>query len=131
MRRAAILAALAVAACAWGVLGHAGDGLSGGRWLTALGAPWLLVGFAAGAIAARDRLARGALAGAVALILGVVAYYIDDAILHQSHLYDAAMTVAWSAAAAPVGAIAGAAGASVWKRPAAGLLPAAALIAEA
>lgn len=107
------LALFAVAAGALlGALGRASDYAgSGSELLFVLGAPWFVVGFAAGAFARRP--AAGALGGAVALAMSVLVYYglmlgfesrigVRDAI---------SMTVLWGGAALACGALFGAAGA--------------------
>jgi hypothetical protein len=83
--------------------------------IASLGVPWLAVAFAVGALE-RERL-RAALAAASALVLAVGVYYLLEWRVEGqvSALYAAAMTVAWSAAAAVAGAGFGTLGAA-WRR---------------
>jgi uncharacterized protein DUF6518 len=88
---------------------HAADPV---RLLFALGSPWVVVGFGAGMLSRSAR--RGALLGAVALVVSVVAYYsimygVED---RGAGGYAARMMVVWGAPAAAVGALFGAAGAA-------------------
>lgn len=129
--RVVSVAGLLLVAVAWGVLGHAGDAVAGGRWLTSLGAPWLIVAFAAGAFAG-PRPVRGALAGPLVLVVATAAYYAFFVHRGGSHLYAVVMTFGWSFAAMAAGAAAGWAGAAARGGDLrAALLPGAALLAEA
>jgi hypothetical protein len=65
-----------------------------------IGAPWLLVAFAAGALVRQGRRVAAA-TGAGVLTSATAAYYLVVA-AHGSLLYAAAMTVAWGAVAALV-----------------------------
>lgn len=90
-------------------------------WFVALGVPWLVTAFAAGALLG-DRL-LGALAGAVALVAGTLAYYGlrvtfgGGGLLGQHGLVlrGAPVVIGWCAAAAVGGAAFGLAGA-LWRR---------------
>ncbi|MEJ7796975.1 MAG: DUF6518 family protein [Solirubrobacteraceae bacterium] len=69
----AVLVVVAIGA-ALGVAGQSAAGLHPGmRWVVALGVPWLVAAFFAGVLAG-DR-ARGAIAGATALVVGTLTYY--------------------------------------------------------
>jgi hypothetical protein len=98
-----------------------------------IGAPWLLVAFAAGALVRRGRRVAAA-TGAGVLTSATAAYYLVLA-AHGSLLYAAAMTVAWGAVAALVGAGCAVAGAT-WRSgrgpgaAIAGAVPGAAATAE-
>jgi Family of unknown function (DUF6518) len=83
--------------------------------LFVLGAPWLVVAFGAGASARTP--AVGALAGAVALTVAVAVYYALMLRVEgrASPHYALGMTVLWGAAGAAVGALFGAAGATLRK----------------
>jgi hypothetical protein len=90
-------------------------------WVVALGVPWLLAAFAAGALVG-DR-GRGALAGATALVVGTLAYYALRVGLGGGGplgsdgfaLRGAAVVIGWCAAAVGGGAAFGLAGA-LWRR---------------
>ncbi|MFP5362494.1 MAG: DUF6518 family protein [Thermoleophilia bacterium] len=90
-------------------------------WVVALGVPWLLAAFAAGALVGDAR--GGAAAGATALVVGTLAYYAlrvafgGGGLLGQGGdaLRGAPVVVGWCAAAAAGGAAFGMAGA-VWRR---------------
>lgn len=107
---------------ALGVVGQLAPGLDPRLyWLVALGVPWLLAAFAAGALLG-DRV-LGALAGATALVMGTLAYYTlrvtfgGGGLLGQDGfaLRGAAVVIGWCAAATVGGAIFGFAGAQ-WRR---------------
>jgi len=131
--RAAALVLLAA-----GVLGAAaqlGGALPGvPQRATALGAPWLVAAFAAGALLRRPW--RAAAGGAVLLAAGTIAYYVVrvGATGGDPSRALAAIVVAWAAAALAVGALMGVLGA-LWRSARAGWLtaaiPAAALAGEA
>ena len=116
--RAVLLAVAAGAAL--GFAGQTGSDLHPGlRWVVALGVPWLLTAFFAGAIVG-DRL-RGAIAGALSLVIGTVAYYAlrvalgEGGPLHAADALRGAVIVAgWCAAAIGGGAAFGLAGA-LWR----------------
>jgi len=116
--RAVLLAVAAGAAL--GFAGQTGSDLHPGlRWVVALGVPWLLTAFFAGAIVG-DRL-RGAIAGALSLVVGTVAYYAlrvalgEGGPLHAADALRGAVIVAgWCAAAIGGGAAFGLAGA-LWR----------------
>lgn len=90
-------------------------------WFAALGVPWLLTAFAAGALLG-DR-ARGALAGAIALAVGTLAYYVlrvsfgGGGLLGQEGfvMRGAPIVIGWCALAVLSGALFGLAGA-MWRR---------------
>lgn len=113
--RTLALPTLLILACAAGGLvglgARASDyGPSVAHWVGALGAPWLLASFAAGAFARGRRSA--ATAGAVAIVAGVVAYYISMWRIEQrtGEEYATLMIVGWSLAGVLVGAPFGVAG---------------------
>ena len=154
MRAVLATVLLLAAALAWGYGGHAVDGLRGGAWASALGAPWLVLAFAIGAALAPRALPQDAecresglydrlgdsqrartwfvapAAGAAVLAAAVAVYYA--ALVDDSPRYAVLVGVAWSAVAAPAGAFCAAAGAA-WRRgsAAAGALPPALLAGEA
>jgi hypothetical protein len=118
MRRA-LLAALAAVpvGIALGVAGQEADAVvRQGRWIAALGVPWLAVCWAAGAVA--GRAAAGAVAGATALTVATGTYYA----LHFHHfggsLRGVAVVIGWGAASVAAGGVFGAAG-GAWRRSAA------------
>jgi hypothetical protein len=138
MRSIALVAAVLAAAVLVGVAGQVGDAAPGvpGR-ATALGAPWLVAAFAAGALLRRPTAAT--LGGAVLLSGGTLSYYAVKLALtgHVRALETGTIAVGWAAAAAVAGAAMGALGA-LWRdagqRRGAALLaavPAAALAGEA
>jgi hypothetical protein len=112
VRAARCLLVPAGAGAAFGALIQAGPHVVPGapHWLFHLGAPWLAVAFIAG-FARRGRREATA-AGAAALAAAVVGYYVARiGILGSGAVaYSARMTVAWSAAALPLGAAFGWAG---------------------
>jgi hypothetical protein len=98
-----------------GLAGRATDHVPGLiHWAGALGGPWLLGAFAAGALCGGRR--EGALAGAVAIVAGTAVYYaVFHWVEHATGLrYAAAAGVGWSIAGAVVGGLFGAAGA-LWR----------------
>lgn len=139
-----LLALIGIAALALGIGGrvavhasadlpHGGSIEALGRAFVALGAPWLVVAWAVGAIAA-DRL-RGAIAGGLALALGTAAWYwLTVATAGRGTLpYAVPLTVLWGAVGLAAGGVFGLAGA-VWRRAtgtlrAIGLAPAAGALA--
>lgn len=105
-----------------GVVGQLAPDLDGRLyWIAALGVPWLLTAFAAGALLGDRR--RGALAGAIAIVVGTLAYYTlrvsfgGGGILGQEGFVarGAPVVIGWCAAALLSGAAFGLAGA-VWRR---------------
>ena len=132
MRAAALVL---LAAGALGAVAQLGGGLPfvPGR-ATALGAPWLVAAFAAGALLRRPW--RAAAGGAMLLAAGTIAYYLVR--IGTTHgdpsRQFAEVAVAWAAAALAVGALMGVLGA-LWRAGRAGpftaAVPAAALAGEA
>jgi hypothetical protein len=114
---------LAVAAgLALGIAGQTGPELHPGlRWVVALGVPWLVTAFAAGALLGDRRWA--APAGALALVVGTLAYYAlrvafgGGGLLgqHGFVLRGAPMIAGWCVAGIGGGALFGYAGA-MWRR---------------
>jgi hypothetical protein len=119
-----------------GVAAQVGDAAPGVPGLaTALGAPWLVAAFAAGA--ALRRPGPGVLAGAVLLCGGTLSYYAVQLALtgHVRAVETGVIAVGWAAAAALAGAVMGALGA-LWRAAARvpallAAVPAAALAGEA
>ncbi len=112
--------ALLLAACiSGGLIGLAARASDYGprvaHWVGALGAPWLVVAFVNGALARNRRDA--ALAGAAAIVAGVVAYYISMWRIEQRTVVDYAawMIVGWSLAGVVIGAPFGVAGRMAWR----------------
>jgi hypothetical protein len=71
--------------------------------------PWVLVAFAAGVVQRRPGV--GAIGGALALVIAVVAYYVAFRFVWGDRLADVRITaVVWLAAAALAGSVMGAAG---------------------
>lgn len=86
-----------------------------GPLLASLGAPWLVMAFAAGALAGGRW--PGALAGAATIVTGTLTYYVLYTLMSAgagAH-YAMAMIIAWSAAGGLVAAGFGYAG-SAWRR---------------
>lgn len=88
------------------------------RWAAALGVPWLVTAFFAGALLG-DR-ARGAFAGAAALVLGTLTYYVLRVALNGEvglgiDYPSVPIVVGWCAAAVCGGGVFGLAGAA-WRR---------------
>jgi hypothetical protein len=135
-----LLAAVVLLATAGlGVAAQVGDAAPGvPSRATALGAPWLLAGFALGALWRRP--VAGALAGAVALSGATLVYYLVQLALvgHVRALDTGVIAIGWASAAAAAGAAMGALG-SIWRtnaaspvvRTIAAAVPAAALAGEA
>lgn len=111
-----------------GVVGQTGPELHPGlRWVVALGVPWLVTAFVAGALLGQR--AWGALAGATALVLGTLVYYglrvalggggplgqFDGEQLRGMLLHGAPIVIGWCLAAVAGGAVFGWAGA-MWRR---------------
>lgn len=129
MRVVSFLRAVALAVvvgAALGVAGQTGSDLHPGmRWVVALGVPWLVTAFVAGALLG-GRL-RGAFAGATALVVGTLIYYALRLALGGGgplgggvlDMRGAAVVVGWCAAAVAGGAVFGAAGA-MWRSGGAG-----------
>jgi hypothetical protein len=138
--RTALLAGLVLlATVALGVAAQVGDAAPGiPSKATALGAPWLLAGFALGALWRRPL--AGALAGAVALSGATLVYYVVQLALvgHVRALDAGVIAIGWTAAAAAAGTAMGALG-SIWRgsagspvvRTLVAAVPAAALAGEA
>jgi hypothetical protein len=84
-----------------------------GPLVASLGAPWLVIAFAAGALAGGRGMA--ALAGATTVVTGTLTYYALYALAGGGGRYALIMTVAWSGAGAAVAAGFGCAG-SAWRR---------------
>lgn len=101
-----------------GLVARGGDraALQTVHYLTALGGPWLVVAFAAGALSGAGSRRAGALRGAACVITGVVTYYL--VMWRVEHLtgpqYAVPVAVAWSAGGAVVGACFGWLGAA-WR----------------
>jgi hypothetical protein len=131
--RRPFLAAVVVGA-ALGVFSILADGIVGGRLFGTLGnlaSPWGLAAFLVGL--RTTSLRRGALAGALTLVVGVATYYLGVA-LRGYVLVEA--NVVWTAVAAVAGPIMGLSGAAISsrrKRPpvVAVATPASILVAEA
>jgi uncharacterized protein DUF6518 len=121
-----------VVGIALGVFSILADGIIPGRLVTLLGniaAPWAIAAFAVGYRA--PSVKQGALAGAIALSVGVVTYYAGAAIRD----YGTATDVVWTVVALVAGPILGACGAAISNRRErppviAVALPAAMLVAE-
>lgn len=105
-----------------GVAGQTGSDLHPGmRWVVALGAPWLVTAFVAGALVG-DR-ARGAVVGAGALVVGTLVYYAIRVLLGAGTAFGAgplaaqgaAIVAGWCTASVGGGAAFGFAGAA-WRR---------------
>jgi hypothetical protein len=121
-----------------GLAGQAGDKVPGApAYITALGAPWMLLAFSLGALARKPLL--GALAGGAALVIGTEAYYLAQIALTDGRtiFYATAMGIGWGGSAAIAGALAGSVGGwwrsecSEQERSVAGALPGALLTGEA
>ena len=112
-RRLLMVAGLVLAGAAWGWFSQRGGGHDLVRWFTALGAPWLLVAFAAGALV-RDR--RTALvAGSLTILAGVGAYYVSMLTLTEGAFrYAAKVGLAWGFVGIFAGALLAWAGA-LWR----------------
>ncbi|MGK2936637.1 MAG: DUF6518 family protein [Solirubrobacteraceae bacterium] len=135
------LVAVLLAAAALGLalgLGaqHIGDVRPGLGWVGALGAPWLVTAFVAGALARRASIA--AVAGAIALAVGTASYYLAMVGMAGPGVLGYAVVVgaSWGVVALGIGAAFGAAG-CLWRRrddlagAMAAALPAGALMGEA
>ncbi|UUY02423.1 DUF6518 family protein [Svornostia abyssi] len=115
---------------------HVGDLRPGLGWVGALGAPWLVTAFVAGALAPQARVA--AIAGATALAVGTAAYYLAMVGMAGPGALGYAVVVgaSWGMVALGIGAAFGAAG-CLWRRrdditgAVAAALPAGALMGEA
>jgi hypothetical protein len=105
---------LAMACVSGGLVGLAARASDYGprvaHWVGALGAPWLVASFANGVLARTRRAA--VIAGALAIIAGVVAYYVSMWRVERRAAVDyaAPMIVGWSLAGVAVGAPFGIAG---------------------
>jgi hypothetical protein len=89
---------------------HGGDELAAlGRAAVALGAPWLAVAWAVGAVVGRP--VRAALAGGAGLALGTFAWYAASAVAGGPAEDYARVAPAWAAVALLAGAVFGLAGA--------------------
>jgi Family of unknown function (DUF6518) len=122
-----------VVGIALGVLSILADGVVPGRLFTLLGniaAPWTLAAFAVGYRAMSQK--QGAIAGALALVVGVATYYAGAAV--RGHVVGE-LNVVWTVVALVAGPIVGACGAAISTRPehpplVAVVLPGAMLVAE-
>ena len=115
MRRTAAVAAVLLAAGLVGATAQLADAAPGvPSRATALGAPWLLAAFAAGALLRRPGVA--ALGGAVLLGGGTLSYYVTQLALtgHARALSTGAIALGWAASALAVGGAMGALGA-LWR----------------
>jgi hypothetical protein len=85
------------------------------HWAGTLGGPWLLAAFVLGAVAGAPR--RGAVAGAVALAVGVITYYAVFRLVEgqTTTVYALVVGAAWTLGALPIGACFGWAG-GAWRR---------------
>jgi len=111
MRPPLAIALLVLAAVGWGVAGHAMDQSRAGVWVSALGAPWLVLAFAAGVVTRTHR--RAGLAGATFLLLAVGAYYVPFVVVDSGAArYAVKIGLAWGAVAAVLGALFAVAGAT-------------------
>jgi Family of unknown function (DUF6518) len=140
MQRSVLVAVVvAAAAVAIGVIAQLGDAAPGvPTRATALGAPWLVMAFALGALCRRS--IGGALAGAVALSGGTFVYYAVQLAItgHARAVATGVIALSWASAAVGAGAAMGAIG-TVWRRATgpsylralAAASPAAALVGEA
>ena len=107
-RRVYLLAV--VVGVALGVFSILADGIIPGRLVTLLGniaAPWAIAAFAVGYRATSVK--QGALAGALALVVGIVTYYAGAAIRD----YGTATNVVWTVVALVAGPILGACAAAI------------------
>jgi hypothetical protein len=95
------------------------------QWLAKVGVPWLVVAFAIGALARGH--GRGALHGAICLVVAILVYYALPDVLHRP--YYTPLGLWWLLIAAPGGALFGALGAT-WRSGRA-VVPIAALLAGA
>jgi len=95
------------------------------QFIARVGVPWLVVAFAVGALAGGTR--RGALDGAVALVVAILAYYALPHVLNRP--FYTPLGLWWLFVAVPGGAIFGALGA-VWRGGRA-VVPIAALLSGA
>jgi hypothetical protein len=112
-----------VAVHAGAQLPHGGDELAAlGRAAVALGAPWLAVAWAVGALAARPL--RAALSGGAGLALGTFAWYALSTLAGGPADDYARVAPAWAAVALAAGAVFGLAG-SLYARGARGVRTAA------
>lgn len=122
-----------VVGVALGVFSTLADGILPGRLFTLLGnvaAPWVVAAFVVGFRASSVR--QGAIAGALALVVGVVVYYAIGAVRGYPV---GSLNVVWTVVAIFAGPVVGACGAAISarrERPplVAVILPAAMLIAE-
>ena len=122
-----------VVGVAIGVFSILADGILPGRLFTVLGniaAPWAIAAFVVGFRATSVR--QGALAGAVALVVGVATYYAGVAV--RGYVVGQ-LNVVWTVVALVVGPVMGACGAAISTRRehpplVAVVLPAAVLVAE-
>ena len=130
---AGVLIVAVVVGVALGVFSTLADGIIPGRLITLLGniaAPWVITAFVVGFRASSVR--QGAIAGAVALVVGVVVYYAIGAVRGYPV---GSLNVVWTVVALFAGPIVGACGAAIStrrERPpiVAVILPAAMLVAE-
>ena len=109
-----VLLVAAVVGVAIGVFSILADGILPGRLFTLLGniaAPWGLAAFVVGFRAASPR--QGSVAGALALVVGVVTYYTGSAVRAYSV---AELNVVWTVVALVAGPVIGACAAAISTR---------------
>ena len=132
-RRRGVLLVAVVVGVALGVFSLLADGTLPGRLFTLLGsiaAPWALAAFVVGYRATSPR--QGALAGAVALVVGVATYYAGAGARDYAV---GELNVVWTVVALVAGPVVGACGAAISTRRehpplVAVILPGAMLVAE-
>jgi len=132
-RRRGVLLVAVVVGVALGVFSLLADGILPGRLVTLLGsiaAPWALAAFVVGYRATSPR--QGALAGAIALVVGVATYYAGAGARGYAV---GELNVVWTVVALVAGPVVGACGAAISTRRehpplVAVILPGAMLVAE-
>ena len=132
-RRGVVLLVAVVVGVALGIFSLLADGILPGRLVTLLGsiaAPWALAAFVVGYRATSPK--QGALAGAVALVVGVATYYAGAGA--RDHAVGE-LNVVWTVVALVAGPVVGACGAAISTRRehpplVAVILPGAMLVAE-
>jgi hypothetical protein len=133
-REARLFPTAAAVGVAVGIYSVLADGIIPGRPFVLLGnmaAPWGLVAFLVGRLTTSTR--RGAIAGGMTLVIGVLVYYLGTAV--RGYVFGG-QTVAWTLVALVAGPVMGLCGAAVAGRPskpplAAVVVPSAMLLAEA